>query len=138
LAVKDTPRIISGAPLQATPDGEVALRVSGDGPATVSLRSTWRITPRWLGSGRPRHVRFGTRRVVLRPDTATTISIRLSPAHLALLHRMRTIRVTIRVHTQTGVVTRMVDLHSPGKRAKPGGDSVGTRRRPAAPPARDA
>jgi hypothetical protein len=139
LAVKVTPHIIAGPHLRATPDGEVWLRVSGDGPATVSLRSTWRIAPRWLGSSRARHVRFGARRIVLQPDTATRTSIRLSREHLALLHRMRTIRATIRVRTETGVVTRMVELHSPAKRARPGGrDSVGTRRQPAAPPARDA
>ena len=105
--------IVVGSHLRATPDGGVTLHVAGSGLATVTLRSARPITPRWLGSGRPRNVRLGMRRVALSPDAVTTLTFRLSKDHLALLHRMRTMRVTIRLETADGVLTRRIDLHSP-------------------------
>ncbi|HEX6020347.1 MAG TPA: hypothetical protein VFZ00_00030 [Solirubrobacter sp.] len=108
--------VIIGGHLRATPDGHVALHLSGSGLATVTLRSARTITPRWLGSGRPRIVRFAMRRVALRPDAVTTVTLKLSKEHLALLHRMQTIRVTIRLETDDGVVTRRTNLHAPAVR----------------------
>jgi hypothetical protein len=89
------------------------LHVSGSGLATVTLRSARTITTRWLGRGRPRVVTFGMRRLALRPDAVETVTLKLSKDHLALLHRMRTIRTTIRLQTDDGVVTRRINLHSP-------------------------
>jgi hypothetical protein len=88
-------RIVSRNHLRAAPDGKVDLRVSGCGPAVVTLRSARALGPRWLGGGRPRIV---------------------SREHLALLHRMQTIRTTIRVQTAAGVCKRRVNLHAPGRR----------------------
>ena len=114
------PHIIVGNHLRAMPDGQVVLHLSGSGLATVTLRSARTITPRWLGSARPRIVRLGMRRVALRPDAVTTVTFRLSKDHLALLHRMQTIRTTIRLQTDDGVLTRRIDLHSPAFRRRRG------------------
>ena len=114
------PHIIVGNHLRATPDGEVVLYLSGSGLATVALRSARTITPRWLGSPRPRVVKFGMRRVGLRPDAVTPVTFRLSKDHLALLHRMQTIRTTIRLQTDDGVLTRRINLHSPAFRRRRG------------------
>jgi hypothetical protein len=108
-----TSHIVVASHLRATPGGEVVVHVAGSGLATVTLRSARPITPRWLGSGRPRNVRLGMRRVALAPDSVTELTFRLSKDHLALLHRMQTMRVTIRVETAEGVRTRRIDLHSP-------------------------
>ena len=47
------------------------------------------------------------------PMPSRGVTFRLSKDHLALLHRMQTIRTTIRLETDDGVVTRRIDLHSP-------------------------
>ena len=107
------PRLILGSHLRATPDGRVVVRASGSGLATVTLRSARTITTRWLGRGRPRVVRFGMQRVGLRPGETTEITFKLSKDHLAMLHRMQTVRATVRLQTDAGVVTRRIDLHSP-------------------------
>ena len=107
------PRLIVGDHLRATPDGRVVLRLTGRGMATVTLRAARPITPRWLGSARPRLVRFGRCEVDLRPGDVTTVSLRLSRDHLALLHRMQSVRVAISVQTPDGHITRRIDLHSP-------------------------
>jgi hypothetical protein len=118
------PRIITGRHLRATPEGEVVLYVAGSGLATVTLRSARPITLRWLGSGRPRNVRLGMRRVALAPGRVTELTFRLSKDHLALLHRMQTMRVTIRVQTDDGLRTRRIDLHSPARKRARGRASV--------------
>ena len=106
-------RIVSRNHLRAPPDGKVDLRVSGCGPAVVTLRSARSLGSRWLGGGRPRIVRFGSARLSLTCGVVTTVTLRLSREHLALLHRMQTIRTTIRVQTAAGVFKRRVDLHAP-------------------------
>jgi hypothetical protein len=114
-----TARIIASNHLRSTPEGRVTLRLRGSGLATVTLRSARPITPRWLGSGRPRLVALGMRRVALRPDALTTVTFRLRRDHVALLHRMQTMRAVIRVQTDDGVVTRRINLHSPaGRRSR--------------------
>ena len=112
-------RIIVGEHLRTTPDGRLVLRLSGSGPATVTLRSSRPVPPRWLGSARPRPVQFGMRKIDLRPEAVTTVILRLSDDHLALIHRMQSIRATIRVQTREGVRTRRVSLHPPT--CRPGG-----------------
>jgi hypothetical protein len=118
--VTDRSHIVVGSHLRATPDGDVVLHVAGDGLATVTLRSARPITPRWLGSGRTRNVRLGMRRIALSPDAVTTLTFRLSKDHLALLHRMQTMRVTIRLQTSDGVLTRRCTLHSPAVKRRRG------------------
>jgi hypothetical protein len=108
-------RIVSRNHLRATQDGEIDLRVSGCGPAVVTLRSARGLGPRWLGGGRPRIVRFGSARLLLTCGRVTTVTLPLSREHLALLHRMQTIRTTIRVQTAAGVCKRRVHLHAPGR-----------------------
>jgi hypothetical protein len=110
------PRIVAGSHLRATPDGEVVLHVAGSGLATVTLRSARPITPRWLAGSRPRNVRLGMRRVALAPGGVTELTFRLSKEHLALLHRMQAMRVTIRVQTDDGLRTRRIDLHAPARK----------------------
>ena len=112
------PRLIVGDHLRATPGGRVVLRLTGCGPATVTLRAARPITPRWLGSARPRLVRFGRCDVALRPGAVTTVSLRLSRDNVALLHRMGSVRVTIRVQTPDGHLTRRIDLHSPARKPR--------------------
>jgi hypothetical protein len=56
------------------------------------------------------------RRVALAPAGVTELTFRLSKDHLALLHRMRTMRVTIRVQTDDGLRTRRIDLHAPARK----------------------
>lgn len=109
-------RIIVGNHLRATPEGRVVLRLSGSGPATVTLRSARPITPRWLGSTRPRVVRLGMSQVDLSPDGVTTVTLRLRSDHLALLHRMQSMRATIALQTHDRLLTRRIDLHSPACR----------------------
>ncbi|MGF2075610.1 hypothetical protein, partial [Enterococcus casseliflavus] len=53
----------------------------------------------------------------------TTIDVRLTKDHLALLHRMGTLRATIRVATHREVQRRRILLHAPAGRrvgAQPG------------------
>jgi hypothetical protein len=112
------PRIITGRHLRATPEGDVVLSVAGSGLGTVTLRSARPITPRWLAGSRPRNVRLGMRRIALAPGAVTELTFQLSKEHLALLHRMQTMRVTIRVQTDDGLRTRRIDLHAPARRAR--------------------
>jgi hypothetical protein len=76
-------RIVSRNHLRATPDGKVELRVSGCGPAVVTLRSARALGPRWLGGGRPRIVRLGRARMLLTSGRVTPVTLRLSSEHLA-------------------------------------------------------
>jgi len=107
--------LIAGNHLRATPDGRVVVRVRGSGPATVTLRSARPIAPRWLSGRRARNVRLGVRRIALERGADTTVTFRLSADDLALLHRMHTMRIAIRLQTAEGARSRRVDLHSPGR-----------------------
>lgn len=110
-------RILAGPHLRATPDGHVLLRIRGGaGPATVTLSSARPLTPRWLGGVRARVVRLGQRDVPLRRGVVTTVTLQLSKDHVALLRRIRTLRVTIRVATGDHVQRRRTNLHAPARK----------------------
>ena len=108
-----SPLVIGDPHLHATADGHVIVRVRGDGPAVVTIRSARPLTSRWLGGTRARLVRLGEQRLSLPSTGTTTIAFALSAEHLALLHRMQTLRTTITVTTAAGVCRRRVYLHPP-------------------------
>lgn len=109
--------ILAGRDLRAAPSGHVVLRIRGGaGPVTVTLSSARPLTPRWLGGVRARVVRLGRSDVTLRPGVVTTVSIQLSKHHVELLHRMRTLRTTIRVASGDHVHRRRINLHPPARR----------------------
>ena len=106
-----------GGHVRAAADGRVVMHVrGGDGPATVTLSAARPIAPRWLGGTRARIVRFGRQELCLNPGAETTINLRLTKHHLALLRRMQTIRATVRIEAGRDSRRRRIVLHAPPKR----------------------
>lgn len=107
------PLVIGDSHLHATADGVVVVRVRGDGPAVVTVRSARPLTARWLRAGRARLVRLGEQRVSLPHSGTATIAFQLDDERFALLRRMQIMRTTISVTTAAGVCRRRVYLHAP-------------------------
>ncbi len=106
-------RIATGRHLEASAEGDIRLEVSGPGGSrgTLALRSERPISSRWLERGRPRVVVLARAQFTLPPGGRAEVLLRLSPAHLALLRRMGTIRavahaVTADSHAAAAVTVR--------------------------------
>ena len=106
-------RIATGRHLEASAEGDIRLEVSGPGgcAGTLVLRSERPISSRWLERGRPRVVVLARAQFTLPAGGRAEVLLRLSPAHLALLRRMGTIRavahaVTADSHAAAAVTVR--------------------------------
>ena len=64
------------------------------------------------------HIVFGDSGFAQGSNQLTAVTFRLSKGHLALLHRMQSVRTTIRVQTAAGVSKRRVTLHSPQRQKR--------------------
>jgi hypothetical protein len=117
----DPLRVIGRGHVRATPEGTVTLRLraAGEWRGTLELASARRVSSRWLSRGRPRIVRLARRALVLH-DGDNVVTVRLPAAQLALLRRMQTLQIVVRVTAtdDTGRrarASRLMRLHAPAR-----------------------
>jgi hypothetical protein len=113
--------LIGRSHVRATARGTVTLRLraAGDWRGTLELTSARRISSRWLSRGRPRTVRLGRQPFAVR-NGESAVTLRLSAEQLALLRRMQTMQIAVRVTATdaTGRSTRagrLMRLHAPAR-----------------------
>jgi hypothetical protein len=114
-------RLLGRAHVRATPEGAVTLRLRAAGAwrATLELTSARRVSSRWLTRGRPRTVRLARRTLTVH-DGDNTVTVQLPTAQLALVRRMQSLQIAVRVTATDAAgrrarASRLMRLHAPAR-----------------------